>query len=106
MVTQQVKFISVDYGNAFTTHTKNGRNNAFLLTCAVRYYCAVPNSFAPSAAGEGASQSDDADTQDNSLENLVRQEREDARRRLRGELKREPTEEELDEWLRQHTEGY
>ena len=27
-------------------------------------------------------------------------------RRLRDELGREPTEEELDEWLRQHTEGY
>jgi len=26
--------------------------------------------------------------------------------RLRDELGREPTEEELDEWLRQHTEGY
>jgi hypothetical protein len=25
---------------------------------------------------------------------------------LRQELGREPTEEELDEWLRQHTEGY
>lgn len=25
---------------------------------------------------------------------------------LRDELGREPTEEELDEWLRQHTEGY
>ncbi len=26
--------------------------------------------------------------------------------RLRKELGREPTEEELDQWLRQHTEGY
>lgn len=26
--------------------------------------------------------------------------------RLRDELGREPTEEELDDWLRQHTEGY
>ncbi|MBC8030012.1 MAG: hypothetical protein H7Z16_07865 [Pyrinomonadaceae bacterium] len=26
--------------------------------------------------------------------------------RLREELGREPTEDELDEWLRQHTEGY
>jgi hypothetical protein len=26
--------------------------------------------------------------------------------RLREELAREPTEEELNEWLRQHTEGY
>jgi len=26
--------------------------------------------------------------------------------RLRAELGREPTEDELDEWLRQHTEGY
>lgn len=27
-------------------------------------------------------------------------------KRLREELGREPTESELDEWLRQHTEGY
>lgn len=40
------------------------------------------------------------------LEETVRQEHEYLRNRLREELKREPTEEELSEWLRQHTEGY
>ena len=43
---------------------------------------------------------------DASLEEAVRQEHEYLRKRLREELKREPTEEELNEWLRQHTEGY
>ena len=40
------------------------------------------------------------------LEDVARQEREYVRGQLRESLKREPTEEELDEWLRRHTEGY
>ena len=43
---------------------------------------------------------------DTSLEDLGRAEREYVRGRLRGELNREPTDEEIDEWLREHTEGY
>lgn len=43
---------------------------------------------------------------DENLEDAVRGERDYLRERLRGELKREPTEEELDEYLRRHTEGY
>jgi hypothetical protein len=46
---------------------------------------------------------DDADTP---LDDAAQDEREYVRGRLREELKREPTESELDEWLRQHTEGY
>ena len=46
------------------------------------------------------------DTEDAGLEDAARDEHEYLRRRLREELNREPTEEELDEWLRQHTEGY
>lgn len=33
-------------------------------------------------------------------------EREVAARRLHEELNRDPTDEEIDEWLRHHTEGY
>ncbi len=40
------------------------------------------------------------------LEDAARSEHEYVRQRLREELQREPTEEELDEWLRRHTEGY
>lgn len=40
------------------------------------------------------------------LEDAARREREYVRGRLREELGREPTEEELSEWLRRHTEGY
>ncbi len=40
------------------------------------------------------------------LDKAARAERDFLRDRLRRELDREPTEEELDEWLRQHTEGY
>lgn len=46
------------------------------------------------------------DEGDASLDDAFRQEREYVRRRLREELKREPTEDEIDEWLRQQTEGY
>jgi len=41
-----------------------------------------------------------------SLADVVRDERELPRERLRQELNREPTEEEVNEWSRQHTEGY
>lgn len=44
--------------------------------------------------------------EDSSLEDVARDEREYVRGRLRDELKRDPTEEEIDEWLREHTEGY
>ena len=46
------------------------------------------------------------DDPDSGLEEVARREREYVRRRLREELKREPTEEEMDEWLRQQTEGH
>lgn len=44
--------------------------------------------------------------QDESLDEAARDERQYVRRRLREDLGHEPTEEEVDEWLRQHTEGY
>ena len=40
------------------------------------------------------------------LQDVARSEHEYLHQRLREDLGREPTEEELDEWLRQHTEGY
>lgn len=40
------------------------------------------------------------------LEDAARREREYLRERLRNEMGREPSEEELSEWLRRHTEGY
>ena len=43
---------------------------------------------------------------DDSLEDLVRDEREYVRERLRAELNRDPSDEEIDDWLREHTEGY
>ena len=42
----------------------------------------------------------------NSLEDAARDSREVARESLSAELGREPNEEEIDEWLREHTEGY
>ncbi len=40
------------------------------------------------------------------LERAASEEREFVRRLLQAELGRNPTEAEIDEWLRQHTEGY
>lgn len=51
------------------------------------------------------SETNDAD-QTSELKDVARTEHEYLRERLRSELGREPTEAELDEWLRQHTEGY
>lgn len=53
--------------------------------------------------GEETSEPDNTDA---GLEDAARTEHEYLRQRLREELQREPTEQELDEWLRQHTEGY
>ena len=43
---------------------------------------------------------------DEQLNDAARAEREYLRERLHAELGRAPTDEELDEWLREHTEGY
>ncbi|HEY0077828.1 MAG TPA: hypothetical protein VGB73_04215 [Pyrinomonadaceae bacterium] len=53
-----------------------------------------------------AEEAPDGGEADAGLEDAARNEHEYLRRRLRDELKREPTEEELNEWLRQHTEGH
>ena len=48
----------------------------------------------------------DGDGAGDSLDDAARGERDYLRQRLRDELGREPTDAELNEWLRQHTEGY
>ena len=50
--------------------------------------------------------SDNAIGGDATLDEVAEREHEYLRQRLRNELQREPTEEELNEWLREHTEGY
>ena len=51
-------------------------------------------------------QSKDTEVADGKLEDVAQTEHDYLHQRLREELGREPTEEELDDWLRQHTEGY
>jgi hypothetical protein len=58
------------------------------------------------AASEGSSENVGGDDGDASLEDAAEHEHEYLRGRLREELQREPTEDELNEWLREHTEGY
>jgi hypothetical protein len=55
-----------------------------------------------SVGGDGG----DSGGDDATLEDAARHEHEYLRQRLRDELGREPTEDELNEWLREHTEGY
>lgn len=55
---------------------------------------------------ESPSTENTEESADHELEDAARTERDYLRQRLRDELQREPTEPELDEWLRQHTEGY
>ena len=54
----------------------------------------------------GAANPGDDEGANDSLEDAARDEREYARERLRRELGRDPTEEEVNEWLRRQTEGY
>jgi hypothetical protein len=56
------------------------------------------------AANEG--QGGGARAGGDSLADAARDEREVAASRLREELGRDPDDEEIDEWLRRHTEGY
>ena len=75
----------------------------WMTACAIR-------AGGPDASDEG----DDGDEgteqpeggEDQGLEDAARSEGEYVRERLREELGREPEQEELDEWLRRHTEGY
>ncbi len=65
-----------------------------------------PGSHQPAAPARRARpEADDADG-GNSLEDAARDEREYVRERLRRELDREPTEDEISDFLRKHTEGY
>ena len=52
--------------------------------------------------GQGAPDTNGDDT----LAGAARAEREVAALRLREEFNRDPTDAEIDEWLRRHTEGY
>jgi hypothetical protein len=63
----------------------------------------------PDDVGESTSSTIEASQPGNvdpELEDTARTEREYVQERLAEELGREPTPEEIDEWLRQHTEGY
>lgn len=55
---------------------------------------------------ESEGQPDAAGGTGDSLEDAARDEREYVRQRLRRELDRDPSEEEVNDWLRKHTEGY
>jgi hypothetical protein len=57
-------------------------------------------------ADPGGGAPDASEDADDSLEEAGRDERDYVRQRLRAELQRDPTEEEINDWLRQHTEGY
>jgi hypothetical protein len=57
-------------------------------------------------AGAAQNQEETGDGGGDTLADAARDEREVAAERLREELGRDPGDEEIDEWLRRHTEGY
>jgi len=59
-----------------------------------------------SEAKESLSSGVEANENDSSLQALVNEEQSFVRARLRKELGREPTQEEVDRWLSEQTEGY
>jgi hypothetical protein len=63
-------------------------------------------SFAAASEGSAESAGEDESGGDATLEDAAEHEHEYLRQRLRDELQREPTEDELNAWLREHTEGY
>ena len=67
----------------------------------------VDSSESEPRAGAAQSQGEtDGTAGGESLEDAARDEREVAAEHLREELGRDPGDEEIDEWLRRHTEGY
>ncbi len=62
--------------------------------------------FHASSSAQGGEPEPEAQDSNASLEDAACMEQEYVRERLREELGREPSEEELSEWLREHTEGY
>ena len=69
-------------------------------------YRRPPVSFDDAGNSESVGGGDSDGGGDATLEDAAEREQEYLRQRLREELGREPTEEELNEWLREHTEGY
>ncbi len=85
-----------------------GADAARVLTYPSELFRPSPRPATQRTAGPGdETDASDADGgSDNSLDEAARTEGEYLRKRLRDERGREPTEAELSEWLRQHTEGY
>ncbi|OLE53847.1 MAG: hypothetical protein AUG51_11205 [Acidobacteria bacterium 13_1_20CM_3_53_8] len=72
---------------------------------------AISKRYPPATAGGtdsmlSASESPKREGEEDALEKAARKEREYVKARLHEELKREPTEDEVNEWLREQTEGY
>jgi hypothetical protein len=55
---------------------------------------------------DGTERGQEVEPGGDSLEDAARDSREVARESLSAELGREPNDEEIDEWLREHTESY
>lgn len=66
----------------------------------------IPNDAAFQSSFSPDEKAPEPEGEDASLDDAAQGEREYVRRRLRDELGREPSEDEVDKWLRRHTEGY
>ena len=103
---QQREFSSMLRGCAHAYDTMNAAGSGSFYSLFARH---------ESARGPGQLRCADASAEespeiegdaDDSLEDVARGERDYVRERLHADLDREPTDEEVDEWLQQHTEGY
>jgi hypothetical protein len=101
---QQPEFISHLYFASFITHEEPGRTSS--LARGLRAKGCDPAPRIILSTEENPSTESTEESADHELEDAARTERDYLRQRLQEELQREPTEQELDEWLRQHTEGY
>ncbi len=100
MLRQQDAFPNMHYDLSIWNNDRYCETSAFLISH-------MANSFPVlTTTNWFSNEAPTPDPADSPLEETVREEREYVRRRLREELQREPTEDEVDDWLRRHTEGY
>jgi hypothetical protein len=105
---QQQEFISQLYFESFITREEPGKTSSLASKRRAEGCGPSPHGILSTEENPSTESTEESteESADHELEDAARTERDYLRQRLREELQREPTEQELDEWLRQHTEGY
>lgn len=105
---QQQEFISYLYFESFITQEEPGKTGSLASERRAKGCGPSPRRILSTEENPSTENTEEntEESTDHELEDAARTEQDYLRQRLREELQREPTEQELDEWLRQHTEGY